>query len=142
MAPWQFEFGFVPSIAAKRHWALDRAAVKMGTGVVRTWNEAAFADSLLELVSPARWRDAHGNYLDVQVDRGRLLSVAAAIDLRMPYLKFVSDLTLTANRQEWLATTSDGRMFRPIVRRFLFEIQRSPAMRCVRGPAFESSRLG
>lgn len=142
MAPWQFEFGFVPSIAAKRHWTFDRASMKPAAGIARSWNDVAFAASLAEPALPARWRDAHGNYVDVRVDGGRLLSISAAIDLRMPYLRFVSDLTLTAIRQEWLATTSDGRMFRPVVRRFLYEIQRSPAMRCVRGPEFESSRLG
>lgn len=134
MKPWQFAFDFVPSNAAQRPWAFAHpATAEQQPGVVRQWNEAAFVDSLAGGASKTRWRDPYGSFVDVTFSDDRLARVSAMLDLREPCLKFVSDLTLVANRLEWLVVANPGQMFRPTVRRFLVEIQRSTAMQWVRG---------
>jgi len=141
MKPWQFEFGFVPSNAAQRPWAFAlpaRDALKLD--VVRQWDDSAFIDSLAGNTPQTRWRDTYGNFVDVRFEEGRLARVSAALDLRDPCLKFVSDLTLVANRLEWLVISAEGQMFRPTVRRFLVEIQRSAAMRWIREAEYQAAR--
>jgi hypothetical protein len=141
-----FEFGFVPASALTRHMALSQPSTRIlepeRTGL---WDRIAFPDSLVECLdklspdsclinaSQMRWGDGSASFIDVFVEGDRLVNVSVTLDLRASCLKFVSDLTLIANRHDWLVITTDGRVFRPTVRRFLVEIQHSPAMRWIRG---------
>jgi hypothetical protein len=141
MKPWQFEFRFVPSNAAQRPWAFGRPAREpVESDVMRPWDDVAFIDSLSGNTPRTRWRDPYGHFVDVLFEEGRLAKVSATLDLRDPCLKFVSDLTLVANRLEWLVLSAEGQMFRPTVRRFLVEIQRSPAMRWIREAGYQAAR--
>jgi len=83
-----------------------------------------------------RWSDGDvegsGTFVDAFIDRSQLMYLAVSVDLRRGHLGLVAELALIANRNGWLAVTSGGRFFRPSVRRFLQEIQGSPAMRWVR----------
>lgn len=146
MSAWQFEFGFVPSTAATRHWADSHSSTRIPEADREgLWSEMAFPDSLIESLdrvlpdsrmisnSHARWADVNGSFIDVVFEQDRVVSIAVTLDLRVPCLALVSELALAANRQQWLVITTDGRIFRPTVRRFLGEIQQSPATRWIRG---------
>jgi len=143
---WQFEFGFLPARAVTTHWMLSQPSKRsLECETAALWNGMPFPNSLIESLddlsphsrligsSQMRWGDEAANFIDVFVERDRLVNVSVTLDLRVPCIRFVSDLTLIANRHDWLAITANGRIFRPTVRRFMVEIQRSPAMRWVRG---------
>jgi hypothetical protein len=145
VSAWHYEFGFVPSIAVTRHWAKSPSPTRiLSPEREALWEGMAIPDSLVESLdsllpdfclisdSHARWGGADGSFIDVRFDREQLVKVDMTLDLRVPCLTLVSELTLLANRQQWLAITTDGRIFRPTVRRFLGEIQQSPAMRWIR----------
>lgn len=146
MTAWQFEVGFVPSTALTRLRALSQPPAKIEEADrAGLWTGVTLPDSLVEnldklspdscLLSPSqlRWGDGGASFIDVFVEGGRVTNISVSLDLRMPCLKFVSDLTLVANRFDWLVITTDGRVFRPTVRQFMVEIQHSPAMRWIRG---------
>jgi len=146
MSAWQFQFGFVPSTSVTRHWADSHESIRiLSPARERLWEGTAFPNSLVESLesllpesrmvsdSHACWADGKGSHIDLKFERERVLNITVTLDLRVPCLSLVSDLSLLGNRQQWLAITTDGRVFRPIVRRFLAEIEQSSAMRWIRG---------
>ena len=143
--PWRFVFGFVPWTPVTRHWALgdhpikvrdaDREGLWNGTAVISLVEslDTLGVDSRMVSASQLRWGAENENCITVFVEGERVTNISVTLDLRVPCLKFVSDLTLVANRQDWLVITTDGRIFRPTVRRFLVEMQQSPGMRWIQG---------
>ena len=81
--------------------------------------DSLLPDSLMISTSHARWGRRSGSFIDVRFDRPQLVRIDVSLDLRVPCLTLISELTLLANRQQWLAIMTDGRLFRPTVRRFL-----------------------
>lgn len=146
MATWQFEFGFLPSTATTRHWASSHSSTRIPEPEKQgLWKGVDLPPSLVESLdkllpgsqmisaSHARWGDGDGSCIDVFFERDQLMDVAVTLDLRVPFLALVSELALIANQHQWLVIMTDGKIFRPTVRRLLAEIQHSPAMHWVRG---------
>jgi hypothetical protein len=146
MSAWKYEFGFVPATAVTCYRADNHPSLRILSPEREGLWEGRFPgpvvfeslDSLLphsQMIgnSLARRADGKGNFFDLFFERDRVLKIDVTLDLRVPCLTLVSELTLLANRQQWLVITTDGRIFRPTVRRFLGEIQQSPAMRWIRG---------
>ena|SRR5688572_6153944 len=143
---WQFEFSFVPSTSATRHWATSLPQLRVSTAErVGFWESTAAPVSLVEsldalsrcssLVSTSqlRWHADNNCVIDVLVEGHRLTDIVVTLDLRSPYLQLISDLALLAHRHRWLVAAEDGRIFQPTVRRFIVEIESSPAIHWVRG---------
>jgi hypothetical protein len=143
---WLFEFGFGPeaTVVRGRKFVHPETAIT-DAEILGVWESVSFPDTLIEdlnsrLHKPQmitthqmRWAGGIDTYVDVFFEQDRLANVTAAIDVRAPHLAFVSDLCLVANRHCWLAIMPNGRFFRPCVRRFMAEIQHSPATRWIRG---------
>lgn len=89
--------------------------------------------SSLVSTSHLRWHADNNCLIDVLVESHRLTNIVVTLDLRSRYLQLISDLTLLAHRHRWLVAAEDGRIFQPTVRRFIVEIEKSPAMHWVRG---------
>lgn len=145
MTPGKFEFGFVPEAALVR----TRAFIHPSTTIpdherVQSWGDGEFSDLLAEKFSgllpgpcsvdpgQMRWGSPDGLSIGVFFEREKPIGVTVTIDVRVPYIAFISELSLLANRLQWLVVMPDGRIFRPRVRRFLAEIQHCQANLWVR----------
>ncbi len=135
-----FSFGFVPATAFTRRCAVRHPPAKLSdTDRASAWTGTPFSGSLIESldkVSSAflrlgdghlRWGDRDACFIDVFFEGIQLVNVSVMLNLRAPSLEFVSGVALVANHHQWLAVTADGRVFRPTVRRFMMEIQNTPA---------------
>lgn len=127
-AAWQFEFCLVPVSGL----ASDGEGIAFPGSLLEILDRL-FPDSRMVGVSRVRWQNANGSFIEVFLEKDRVANIAVTLDLRVSCLTIVSELTLLANQQQWLAITADGKSFRPTVRRFIVEMQRSPAMRWIRG---------
>jgi len=153
VAAWQFHFELAPvAEISRRHGSLrpstriehpDRAGLWAGEIVPDSLLrdlERLCPDTRATLPQHIRFGREQRTVVDVRTRGPRLEQLTVAVDIREPHVEFLGEIALLANRHEWLVISTDGRMFRPSVRRFLAEIKVSSAMRWVRGAGVGKQR--